>query len=1341
MGFGHLFRHANHLTRSQRPRRGRPVPLCAEELEPRTLLSADIAHPLHEILLAPPAGLGDRLPGHPPTSPRGPGAASPAYDPNQSPGGYWPAQIRHGYGFDNLTLDGTGQTIAIVDAYHDPNMASDLAVFDSQFHLPAPPSFRQVNETGGSASGVPVDSSGDWEVEEALDVEWAHAIAPGASILLVEADAPTYTDLLTAVDTARGTSGVVAVSMSWGGPEDPSELSADSTFTTPAGHIGGVTFVAASGDSGAGAGFPAVSPNVLAIGGTSLALNATDNRTSETGWNGSGGGYSAFEGEPGYQNTYAHSSYVQNTLHNNVLLNTHRGNPDVSYDADPAPGVAVYDSYLAPGWLAVGGTSAAAPQWSALLALVAQGRGAAGSLDGVSQTLPNLYQLAANPTSYGNDFLDITAGNNGFSAGVGYDLVTGLGSPRPAHLVPDLINGATGPAGFQITASPANPVAGAQFSITVTAQDVTGHTVTGYTGTVHFTTTDTGTGVVLPPNYTFTAADHGVHTFTNEVTLVTAGARSITATDTSSSSLTGQTSVTVSPAAASSLVVVAPSGALATSPFTVTVTAKDPFGNTVTGYRGTVQFTTSDSGTGVALPQNYTFGAGDNGTHSFTNGVTLVTLGTQTVTATDTTASSITGFASVNVTPDQVTHFTVTAPSGATAGTAFSVTVSALDANNHVVSGYRGTVRFTTSDSGNGIALPQNYTFNAADAGTHTFTNGVTLVTAGAQVVTATDTSSSSITGQASVTVSPAAASTLVVGAPSSISTGTPFTLTATAKDPFGNTATGYRGTVHITSTDTAGGVQLPGDYTFAAGDNGTHSFANGVTLVTLGTQTVTATDRSTASITGFASVTVTPAQATHFSVSAAAGATAGSPFDVTVTALDANNHVVSGYLGTVHFTTTDTGTGVVLPGDYTFTAADAGAHTFAAGVTLITAAPESVTARDTSNGSISGFASVLVSPAAASTLVVSAPSTVVSGSPFNLTVTAMDRFGNVATGYLGTVQFTTSDTDPGVVLPPNYTFTAADAGTHTFPAGATLITVGPQTVTATDTVNGSITGSASVNVAQTQSGNNLIVNPGFETGDFTGWSISPAPDSSYFGVAFAGAHSGNFAAYFGSYGFERDDIYQNVPTVPGHTYLISYWIANGGGGSTEIRSSWGGTVLEDLFPNNAFPYEQHTFTAVATSTSTQFRIGGYQLPSFWYLDDVSVTDISAPGPSLVSHPNGGTGPSLYHPGHPGGHPALLSGPTGGGGLAGTRLGRGTHSAAAAPGTSVITISTPVGSFAVTHAGAGQTALDAVMTALGQNQANFRPGVDDLLNNLAVMVLGTHRSDRNGLTDFGGPLI
>src|SRR5262249_55449928 len=143
--------------------------------------------------------------------------------------------------------DGRNTTIAIVDAYADPNIANDLHQFDVQFGL-ADPVLTVVNQNG-STTNLPAADPG-WITEIALDVEWAHAIAPGANILLVEANSASYSDLMTAVNTARNYSGVVAVSMSWGSGEFISETGYDSYFTTPANH-GGVTFVAASGDSGA----------------------------------------------------------------------------------------------------------------------------------------------------------------------------------------------------------------------------------------------------------------------------------------------------------------------------------------------------------------------------------------------------------------------------------------------------------------------------------------------------------------------------------------------------------------------------------------------------------------------------------------------------------------------------------------------------------------------------------------------------------------------------------------------------------------------------------------------------------------------------------------------------------------------------------------------------------------------------------------------------------------------------------------------------------------------------------------------------------------------------------
>jgi len=301
---------------------------------------------------------------------------------------------------------------------------SDLKTFDRTFGLPDPPSFKKVNQTGGTS--YPQADAG-WAGEIALDVEWAHAIAPGANILLVEANSSSPVDVFTAIDYARNQPGVVAVSLSLGGPEQGFNVRVADTFlTTPAGHIGGygmpggITFVASTGDDGAPGGYPAYSPNVLAVGGTSLYVDNQGNYDSEAGWSGSGG-ISQVEPEPDYQRS------VQNTGARTI--------PDVAYNADPNTGVWVYDS-LAGGWETVGGTSAGAPQWAGLIALADQAREeilGVGSLDGPTETLPAIYSPIM---SY--DFNDVTFGSNGYAAGYGYDLVTGLGSPYAYWVVSDL---------------------------------------------------------------------------------------------------------------------------------------------------------------------------------------------------------------------------------------------------------------------------------------------------------------------------------------------------------------------------------------------------------------------------------------------------------------------------------------------------------------------------------------------------------------------------------------------------------------------------------------------------------------------------------------------------------------------------------------------------------------------------------------------------------------------------------------------------------------------------------------------------------------------------------------
>jgi len=326
-----------------------------------------------------------------------------------SPAGYGVAQIRHAYGFDQIAGTGAGQTIAIVDAYGSATIQSDLDTFCATYGIPG------TTVKIYYPQGKPARKDSGWALETSLDVEWAHAVAPGATIALVVAKSASLSNLLGAVDYAVGL-GAKQVSMSWGASEFSSEANYDSHFNKP-----GVTFLASSGDSGAGVEWPAVSPYVTSVGGTNLALDASGNVLSETAWSGSGGGISAYEARPAFQTGWQNASG--------------RGVPDVSYDADPNTGFSVYMSNYngQTGWFTVGGTSAGAPQWGGLMALVNASR-----TNALSTSNTKLYSVAS--ASYAANYTDITAGGNGgFAAGVAYDYVTGLGSPKGAQLVPSLV--------------------------------------------------------------------------------------------------------------------------------------------------------------------------------------------------------------------------------------------------------------------------------------------------------------------------------------------------------------------------------------------------------------------------------------------------------------------------------------------------------------------------------------------------------------------------------------------------------------------------------------------------------------------------------------------------------------------------------------------------------------------------------------------------------------------------------------------------------------------------------------------------------------------------------------
>lgn len=341
---------------------------------------------------------------------------------SQMPAGLTPSELAEIYGFNSISNQGHGQTIGIVDAYDDPNIEADLAIFNAQFHLSACTTANGCFTKLFATSQRPVTSAG-WASEIALDVEWAHAVAPAAKILLVEAPSATTQALLNAVTVAVRNHATV-VSMSWGGSEFGTELASDITFQAP-----GVTFVASAGDNGHGTEYPAASPFVVGVGGTTLTHTSSFLWGGETVWHtgtgATGGGVSAYESEPSWQTAFQNMG--------------HRGIPDISYDADPATGVAVYDSVGESGqrgWMQFGGTSMGAPQIAAMIAIVNASRSTLGK--------PALHFPAA-LYSFSAGFHDITVGNNGTcgmlcSASGGYDFETGLGSPIANHLVNALVS-------------------------------------------------------------------------------------------------------------------------------------------------------------------------------------------------------------------------------------------------------------------------------------------------------------------------------------------------------------------------------------------------------------------------------------------------------------------------------------------------------------------------------------------------------------------------------------------------------------------------------------------------------------------------------------------------------------------------------------------------------------------------------------------------------------------------------------------------------------------------------------------------------------------------------------
>jgi subtilase family serine protease len=424
-----------------------------------------------------------------------------------SPSGLSPATIDSVYGLPGGSTAGAGKTIAIVDAYDDPTAAGDLSTFSSQYGLPACTTangcFSKVNQTGGTS--YPSSNSG-WALEISLDIEWAHAIAPGAKILLVEASSNSFTNLLAAEDYAG--QHAQYVSNSWGGSEFSGETGYDSHFSQS-----GVSFFVSAGDSGLPAEYPSTSPNVISVGGTTLHFSGSS-FTGETGWSSGGGGCSSYETATSAQSAF--SGYGQ------VSCGGKRATPDVSLDADPNSGVSVYDStpYSGQtGWFTVGGTSASSPMW-------------AGASADASAQVNSAYV-------YGNSitYRDITQGNNGAACLTGYDLCTGRGSwlygassPPPTTTL-----SISGGGGQTITA-------GSQSApITVSVSPAQSSDVTVTLASTSSTGTFTPASVTIPAGssgtFTYKDSTPGTWTLTAAASGATSATTTITVTSSSSSAM------------------------------------------------------------------------------------------------------------------------------------------------------------------------------------------------------------------------------------------------------------------------------------------------------------------------------------------------------------------------------------------------------------------------------------------------------------------------------------------------------------------------------------------------------------------------------------------------------------------------------------------------------------------------------------------------------------------------------------------------------------------------------------------------------------------------------------
>jgi streptogramin lyase len=632
-------------------------------------------------------------------------------------------------------------------------------------------------------------------------------------------------------------------------------------------------------------------------------------------------------------------------------------------------------------------------------------------------------------------------------------------------------------AALSVTTPPSLVTAGVPFAVTVTALLADNSANTGYRGTVHFTSSDPA--AALPADYAFTGSDNGVQTFV--VTLKTAGPQSLTVTDTADSSISNQ--------------------AVMTTEFALLTLNGGPVG-IATGPDGNLWFAENAGRIGRITP--------DGGVTEF-QGLTA-----------NSTPSVITRGPDGNL---WFTEFTANRIGRITpTGVVTEFPIPTANANpDSITTGPDGNLWFTERNGNKvGRITPggdiTEYAIPTANSQPHGITAGpdgnlwfaeLNGNKIGKISVTGTITEYPVRTANSQpygITAGPDGNlwfTEFAAGKIARITPGGAITEFALPMPTSGPTviAVGPDGNVWFSETlrgeigrITPAGLLLPEIPVPTP-----NSYSLGLVTGPDGNVWFTEHDANRIGRFTFAAP-VAPAAANHFRFTTPASVPAGTPFDVTVTALDAYGNTVTNYHGTVTFSSTDGS--ALLPPDYTFTTGpggDNGVHTFAGAVTLFTAGDQTVTATDTTNGMISGMATITVTPAPADHFLISAPATVVSGTPFDVSVTALDPYGNTDTNYTATVTFSTSDGDPAVMLPPNYTFQSTDQGKVTFVGLTTLITLGDQSLTVTDTVSG-ITGSATVTVAAGPtipgSGSGTEPTAGSSLPDTIGRSLAAGPSS-----------------------------------------------------------------------------------------------------------------------------------------------------------------------------------------------------------------------------------------------------